>query len=399
MQRPGRGRLKRRATPWLLLGVLAASLAPVSGPVSAQGSPLSLEARVVNGTEGGGLVEGLAVTLQAVRADEGVGLWEAVVSAEGMVRFEALDPAEDLVYFLSATYREVRYFSPLFSLAEPLPEPPELRVYETTEDPSVIRILGDSTLLLGAEGAAGAIEVMQVTTYENASDRTFIGTFVPGGRVTVQLPLPPGAFEVQPVHETDTLFALEDGSVYSAMPFPPGMEDVIVTYRISYTGRGYDWQKTYPYPVGQANLFVPPQLDVEPGPELQPQSSVQINNLPYLQFVAGEGPVGTRLSARIGGLPFNASLRGAALTRALRAGVIGAAALFLAGVGGSVAFWSLRGRRSLAATGAAREAAVERLALLDQEFENGRLNKESYAAQREAGLRAARQLFEERGAS
>ncbi|MBI4236600.1 MAG: hypothetical protein HY688_04520 [Chloroflexi bacterium] len=393
----------RDASTWLLF--IAALVGLLAAPLSAaaQASTTTLETRVVNGTAGGGPVEGLPVTLQAFRGDQEAGRWEATAGQGGAVRFEGLDPADDLIYLLSAPYAGTHYFSLPVSLAQPSELPVALVVYETTEDAAAVRILGDSTVILGAEGDSGTLQAMQVTTYQNTGDRTFIGAMGPGGRRTVQVPLPPGAFDVEAAHDPGSRVSSEDDAVFSTYPLLPGTEEFIVIYRILYVGKGYEWSKTYLYAVDQVRLLVAPAVVVDLGPGWQSLPAAEIGSGTYAHWSTPGGPAGTRVAARLSGLPASAGSRSQRLERALRFAGLGIVAVALVGAGAYVAFWALRRRRRTAPApapsagpAAAREEALERLARLDEEFEAGRLNEAEYNSQRETERQALRRLLEER---
>lgn len=396
----------RRASLLFLAGA-AAALAVLASALSASAQEEganTFAGRVVNGTAGGGPVEGLPVALQAFNQGQEVRRWEGTAGPDGSVSFSGIDTSEGLTYFLSTAYQEVRYFSDPVSLAAPPTEPVELRVFETTEDANAIRIVADSTVVLGPDGESGTMRVMQVTTFLNATDRAFIGSQGANGRLTVQVPLPPRAFEVTAAHDATSLVNLDGGAVFSTFPVLPGMEDLIVTYRVLYVGEEYEWSKEFSYPVEQVRLLVAQGLPVEPGRGFQPQGPAEINGGVFFRYDALSTDAGTRLTARIAGLPTSTGVKSRRLESTLRLIGIGVAATAVLGAAGYAGLWSVRRRRRVAATTAPaadpaveREESLERLAQLEDEFEAGNLSQQDYDRRRDAERARLRRLLEEGG--
>jgi hypothetical protein len=354
-------------------------------------------------------VAGLTVTLQAFEGETEVHRWETTVQPDGTVAFEGLDGTTGLVYLLSAEYLAIRYFSsPFFIAPDPPAEPPVLTVYEKTSDPSVIKIVADNSVILGPDGTSGTLRAMQVTTFENTSDRAYIGTGNGDTQLTVEVPLPTMAFDLEALHNPGSLVLSpnQDRRVYSILPVLPGIEEMIVTYRLLYTGDSYAWSKPYPYPVERVRLLTPQRMSVLLSDQWTTLTPTDVNGTVYDHYQADGGPAGAIYAAQLRGLPLSAGARSEGLGNRLRYAALGMGALAVAGVGGYAAFWAARRRQvqraEEAATSddgeggaqAAQEEALRRLALLEEEYEAGRLPEEDYQAQREEHRRALRRLME-----
>ena len=204
-----------------LLLIVSPATAQESSPTPfATGAPITIEAIVLNGTAGTDAPTGLVVTLQVFDSeDTELQRLEAEVDADGFASFSGVIGDREVIYTLSAAYRDIRFFSDAYISSIEREGPLELIVFETTADPSVIRIIGDSSAITPPADDSGVLRVLQVTTFENVSDRAYVGDDPLNTRLTVVLPLPTMAFDLESVHSPGSLvLAPESRSVHSIIP-------------------------------------------------------------------------------------------------------------------------------------------------------------------------------------
>lgn len=378
---------------WLILALTL--LSPV---VLAQGTGV-IEVLVVNGTAGGGSVEGLTVTLRAFRSmtDE-LDPQMAVTDAEGRVRFERLDTSPELVYALSISYADIEYNSLPLSFEEDGEETltTALQVYEATDDPGEAAIQVERMHVF-VDFEDGVMSVGELHIFTNASDMTFIGVEDPelGRRVTLRFALPEGAqgLRFQMGGEGDRYLITEDGFADTEAVRPGASQQVLYGYNLSYgEADTFDFVRPLHYQTANVNVLVP-RVGVEVTSDQVELSEIRtVEGQTYLNLSGKDFPPGDALFIQLSGLQDLA--RQSAASNVTPQGLdpkwlaLGLAALAL--VGGLV-YPSLRkgGKRVLASQPAdSADARLNRLlqaiADLDDVFEGGRIDEASYRKQRQA---------------
>ena len=357
----------------------------------ATGTPVTIDAIVLNGTAGAPVPEGLIVTLQVFDSEDNeLQRLEAEVDADGFASFSGGIGDHEVIYTLSAAYRDIRFFSDAYISSIEREGPLELIVFETTADPSVIRIIGDSSAITPPDGDSGVLRVLQVTTYENVSDHAYVGNDPLNTRLTVQLPLPVMAFDLESVHSPGSLvLAPESRNVHSIIPVMPGVEEYIVTYGVLYTTDVFAWSKTYPYPTEIVRLLVPRELSFRPGSEWIEMADSEVSGVTYARFEMKSVIGGETLFGAVADLPLSAGARSRSLERTLRDVALGVAVAALIIAAAFAVYWARRrGRRrgpsstvvEQEAMRAQREAALAELARLEDTREAGEMTQEEHTA-------------------
>lgn len=232
-----------RLLPAGLLLLLALAAAP---PVLADGPVI--EGRVVNGTPDGPPVAGAEVELFGLAEGFGrfIPLGSRRTDAQGGFRFTGFDASYDR-YGVTVEYRGVAYQSELGGLGQTEPLELEVTAYETTTDPSGLR-LQRAHLLAQVEG--DRVRLSEILLVANPADRTV----VPASREGFLFPLPPGASGVEladPVLAS-TARTTPQG-IYDVTPIPPGVKQVIFSYLLP----PGPFERSYPFPVDSVAVFVP----------------------------------------------------------------------------------------------------------------------------------------------
>lgn len=381
----------------LLIFALVALLLFLAAPVAVAQEEAAIAGRIRNGTAGSSPVQPAEVVLHGLFEGSELQSWRTVSTEDGAFRFEGVIPREGMQYQVSTTHAKVRYFSPPLSWEELRKEDLTLEVFDTTSDPSHVRLAQENTVVLGVDTNAGNLQMMHMLVYENTGDRTYLGEAVPGGHLTVSIPLPPNAFQIEVGSGfRESALIPVDNMLRDSSPLPPGTREAIIGYRAVYTGDSYVWQKTYPYDTALVRLLVPSGIALSPTGLIQ-AGAVQIGDTIYVQYEARDVAAGASLQASLSGLPRTAGARSQEIEKWLRFGGIGLA--LVAALSGLlyVALWRRRARSRDAETSlAARRASlVSELVRLEEEFQAGRLTAEEYASQREEGRRALGALLEQ----
>ena len=350
---------------------------------------ITLEAVVLNGTAGASVPEALIVTLQVFNTENNeLQRLEAEAGADGVASFGGVIDDQEVSYTLSAAYQDIRFFSDAYLSAIEREGPLTLTVFETTSDPSVIRIIGDSSAITPPDDDSGVLRVLQVTTFENVSDRAYVGNDPLNTRLTVQLPLPAMAFDLESVHSPGSLVLAPDSrDVYSIIPVMPGVEEYIVTYGILYTTDVFAWSKTYPYPTEVARLLIPSDVSFRPGSDWIEMAESEVSGVTYARYEMRSVLAGETLSGNLADLPASAGSRSRSLERTLRDAALGVVAIALIMAAGFALWWArfYNRRRGPAlsdaeqeAMDAQREATLEELARLEDAREAGEITDDEY---------------------
>ncbi|HXF64658.1 MAG TPA: c-type cytochrome [Caldilineaceae bacterium] len=364
--------------------------------------PGVVRGQVVQGTPGAAALEPRAVTLEAFADFQPVATFTTTTDATGAFTFSDLAVDPSVVYLASVGYDGIRYSSPIIELSEEAPAAETtLTVYETTGDPSGIRIDRAHWII---DFQPGALLVGQIVSFGSSGDRTYVGQHVEGvgAPVTVAVETPPGATQVtldngalgQRFHQVGNL-------IYDTAPLIPGeaTKQLILRYTLPYDGDSLQLSQPFRYPVRSINLLVAelPGLQatvagLEEGPAqefegrryllwqgagLPAESTVQLSLSGLMPAGATDPRTGTGASA-IGATA--ASITFAPWMAWLTGGL---AAVALAGV----LLWSWRAGRVQTSSRAQdlarqRDELIRHIARLDDLHALGELDQESWQSQR-----------------
>ncbi|MBI4328428.1 MAG: hypothetical protein HY685_01015 [Chloroflexi bacterium] len=374
----------------LLIFALAALLLFLASSVAVAQEEAAIAGRIRNGTAGGNAIDPIEVVLHGLFERSEVQRWRTVSTEDGAFRFEGVIPREGLQYQVSTLHAGVLYFSASLPWEDLMKQDIILVVFDTTSDPSLVRLAQDNTVVLGVDLNAGNLQMMHMLVYENTGDRTYLGEAAPGGHLTVSIPLPPSAFQIQVGSGfRQSALILVDNTLRDSSPLPPGTKEAIIGYRAVYTGDSYLWHKTYPYDTSLVRLLVPLGITLSSSGLTQTES-VRIGDTTYLQYEARDIAAGASLQASLSRLPLTAGARSQEMEKWLRFGGIGLALVAASGGLLYVAVWRRRTRSRDAGTSLStrRAALATELARLEEEYQAGRLQEEDYKLQREEGRRA-----------
>lgn len=204
--------------------------APVGAAAPAAGAR-TVSGRVVRpGAEAFAPVSGTWVTLHRVGRDRAGPLDSVRTAPDGAFRFAyQLSGAPDAIYFVSASYAGIAYFSSGLAQPDVSGQDAEIQVFDTTSSGIRLTVRGRHVILSASTGGTrrGLIEVFEVT---NDSSRTLIG--VNDKAPTFRVRIPPGAqdFKVAQGDVPADAVSFVDGEVQVQMPFAPGLKRLSFSY-------------------------------------------------------------------------------------------------------------------------------------------------------------------------
>jgi hypothetical protein len=384
-----------------------------------------LQGQVVNGTANGPQVgAGITVTLHVSQGGNEIGSLETKTDATGRFRFEGLatDAAlagqgtgtlagqgtGTLEYWPEAVYLGVPYLSadPYRFEGGQTTLNGSITVYETTADDRAIRL---NSVHFIAESFDQVLRISEIHLFGNTGDRTYIGR---DGQ-TVYIPLPEEAVGLTFEGETPAGRFVEGDmptGVMDTQPVPPGTETslVVFSYHLMSTGKTVRLERSFVYPVADLNVLVAqPGLTLQ-SDQLQPVGSRSFQSRQYELYTTQDLLPGTPLVIEF--VPVGGAAGGQAVPETTSPGDQSATGILprgnqellrwlgfaLAGLAvlGAVAY-PLAVRRapvsapSLAADPRARpllrstaSEAVADLVALEQAFETGQIDEETYERQR-----------------
>ena len=291
---------------------------PVWVPFEVSG-PGVITGQLVQGTANGTAPQQTEVTLNIYQQANLLTTRSATIGAEGSFEFKNL-PVDEGFYFLAETeHRSIRYTSPILAFSGPDfiedrtgPERIEtsLPVFEPTSDPTDILVSRANWII---EHDPGRLLIGQLFTFDNRSDRTFIGIEddlfdVP---ITLVIPLPESAQEVE---IQDGLigesYRLRQQILYDTRPVLPGdgSRQIFVRYRLSYPDESARISFPVPYETELLNVLVAdlPGLEVDlslEGEIRDPADQETIQGVLFRRWsapVSGHSPVQLSLRGLIG---------------------------------------------------------------------------------------------------
>ncbi|MGQ0680117.1 MAG: hypothetical protein ACT4OM_10785 [Actinomycetota bacterium] len=364
------------------LTVLVLAMAAVAlHPSPAFAVPLA--GRVVMGTAGAPFPGGLRLTVVEISAAGDLQQPVFVPIAEdGSYSFEG-GPA--LEYLIGTIYREVTYSM----VAEPGDLPArELKIHETTRDVSVVKISSDSMTVVPREDRPDELEILELTTYLNSSDRTYIGEEGEGQPV-VRLAVPEGVVELTPMDEANSAgLAVGPRGLGSIVPLKPGEAQIPYLYRAKVPRSGWQLRREVLYPTEHVDLLVNTDLTLDAAPGFTFAEEVTLADRRYRRYRMESTTPGEVVAADIG---FNSAggsgsgvWVGFGTIVALVAAALGAATL------------RRRKRRLLAPgpgrAGAGRAELIEEVARLDERFDAGGVERLEYDRRRSELISALKSL-------
>jgi hypothetical protein len=363
----------------------------------------SISGTVSNGTPGGGSPAGLKVTLSRF---DGMNLAEeltATTDNQGRYSFSGLPINANEAFIARVTYLGVEYPGTMVLLSDNANPTVDIKIYETTNDPSVISLDSRGVIIAGAEPDLRLLDVFEILALTNKADRTYIGN---NGEV-LRLPLPDGTAQITPQPGFDFGDArIDRGALVTTGAIPPGQQNAMLSYSIPYQGTSATVTIGTGTPTQTLRVLTRAgTFDLE-SPALNDSGTVDVSGDEYHVLSVDKPIVGDTITVKVSKLP-KAGSGGESSNGPLFAGIAAGVGLLAAG---ALVVLTLR-RRSLRLAPAMARASVataplaspgaledERLALatrlneLDEERAADRIDEQEYEVNRQALLSEIRAL-------
>ena len=382
-----------------LRGVLALGMLAPVGAMHAQGGPVSpsipssVEGRVQRPRlRSLASVGGVWVTIHRVGSDSAGPLDSMRTSADGRFHFRYLRTGKaDAVYFVSASYDGIAYFSRPLVTTHVAGEDAAIVVFDTTSIHFPLAIKGRH-LVISSPSVNGSREIVEAYEIANESDQTLVSP--DDAHPSWSTPLPPGATNMQ-VGESDispAAISAAEGRVRVTAPFAPGLKQLSFSYSVP--------QSSFPLHVPlEAGVTVLELLLEEPraearGATLKAQQPATTERRVFQRYLGADAPAGASIDVRV---PVVVAAENVHVYWEI-AGAL--AALMTAGLGA----WYARARRRLGSMPAASRAAAlsstetlaRAIARLDTDFERaGNANGAARATYEERRRALKRELARE----
>lgn len=375
--------MRRSLTIPILFAVLAVLLAPRTAAAAGSGTIKGIVTNAATGMPQPGVE--VTLTTGTGSGADGSGTQVVTTDRKGAYIFEDLDTGEDRFYAIDGRFQEGLFSGGAITVASPGDViDSTLKVWPTTNDPSMILISRDN-LFLSVDG--NELGVLESVTILNQGDEAYIGR---AGATTgnapddgdsaddgasLAFPLPNRAIEGQvAIANADinlpALVPSEFGFAITAA-IPPGETTITYSYKVGGDGGNYDLSRKALYPTVRFSVFSTPPLDVKSN-RLSATGPVPIGDKVYEEFRAGAGLDGGD-SLQI------LAIADAGTPAGLIAGMAGA--LVLVAVLGALPLLRSR-RKGTARREPTREDLLRDIASLDLQREDGEIAEDEWTRRR-----------------
>jgi hypothetical protein len=287
---------------WSVVGLCLLFVSPTLA--LAQGNGI-IQGRVVNGTAGGSLPEGLEIALRPFNGQNEAEPLVATADAEGGFRFEGLETSSEWRYLTQVPYQDVLYSQgPLsFELGES-ELVTEMPVYETTTDDEDIFVERAHALIDVSGGELGqpaSLLVTELHVFFNPGDRTFVGREeVQGRRAVSRFLLPQDSYDW--TFDDGTLggrFLATDGGFVDTEPLWPGTTSVMFRYTLDCRASDCSLVKDVTHPISNLNLLIPDTGVRVESSQLAFAGKVDAEGQDHLNYVGRDLAPGERLELNV----------------------------------------------------------------------------------------------------
>lgn len=363
----------KRIAPLLITIILLSLSAPALAAEPGKGI---IEGRVVNGTAGGSSVAGQMVTLTTYLNDAESGTSTSQTNAEGQFAFSGLSTGTGYSYEIKLAYQGAGYTGELLNFtANETTKYTTLTVYDSTNSDKAVNITAAHTIIYLGDGN---LEVVEYLVFNNASDRSYIGSgeiTTTGSRRTLKLPLPIKVAELKYGGDLVSRYVLQDANgLFDTMVVLPGEKLIAYSYKVDYSSGAYKFSRKIDYPVTVYSFLVEGESTRVTSERLAAGTPMTLEGVKFNTLSGNNLAAGDTVDVRLSGLP-QTSNQLAIIWVVL--------VLIVLVVGGS--FIYLKKKKSLQAVSIdgrpdqLKQRLLLELADLDDDFEDGRIEKDTYA--------------------
>ncbi len=383
------------------LAVMALPTARVDAQAGGQGK---VDGQIINGTKGAQLssTAGLTVTLLSVaQGATGMISSTAQTDANGHFGFSNLSTVTTTQYLATTSYAGIPYYSDVFTFDGTLTTVPlSMTVYETTNDPSAIRV-NQTHLILDVE--TRVLNVTEVVVVEGTSDRVLVGaTATDPHKATLAIPILEAATDAQFSNppDADGTTLQSNGVLTYTQRFYPGdnpSNSIVMHYSVPFNPPTYSANLKLPYDTATLRILAADVGEtIQAIPLSTPAPFLAPGGTRFIQTSGSNLKAGTTISVTMTNLPATvAPPPGSDTTPAPAAAptnnnlqllggvVLGVAALAVLGL---LLIPVVRRRQAravpLESTADERMELLQAMADLDDEFEAGKISEAEYKEER-----------------
>ena len=311
-------------------------------------------------------VAGEWIVLHRVGTDRAAPLDSLRSGRDGRFRFRyARSGDPQALYFVSARYEGIAYFSPPLRADTVRGEDADIIVYATTTDTSALRTQGRHLVLSAARGADR--EIAEVFELENSATRTIVAKDSTTPLWSIGLPDDARNPAVAPGDVTAAAVVFRGGRAQLYAPLSPGVRQLVITYRLPLSSTSVSVPVERDLAVLEV-LLEEPRATVE-GAGLREVPPAAIEDRQFHRFLAQDAPANAVVRVT---LPAPVSRNSSALR------ILGVAVAVV--MMSALVIWMLRRRRSTTGRASAAplpavpsvELLIAELATLDARFERQR---------------------------
>jgi hypothetical protein len=373
--------IRKLARLFACLALAAAAPLPaqnVPRPPAAPAPPSRVEGRVVRpAITGETPVPDVLVTIHRVGADSSGPIDSVRTDARGAYRFVYRRWGNpNAIYFVSAVYRGIAYFSSPMRAAVVQGDEAEIMVFDTTTSPVRFTVQGHH-YVIGGPRPTGVRDIVEV--YEISNDTVVTALGRDSLSAVWSAPLPRGFTDFTPASGDVAASSLRarDGRVELTAPFAPGVKQLSFTYRLD--ADAFPLEITLDRPNALLEVLLEEPLAQVRSASLRSQGTATTEGRTFKRFLAQNAPAGERVRIEV---PSDAAATRSIVIVALSVAVMLAmiSALFIAYRRGAGA------RRVVLEPRESVESLAGAIAALDARHEahDASLSEEEYAAQRTA---------------
>ncbi len=361
----------------ITLSVMIFILSLSASALAAEPDSGIIDGQLVNGTEGGGSVADLDISLTTYLNDTEVGSTTTKTDAEGRFVFDGLSTESGYSYQVILTFQQAEYSSERLSFDEgETSKSAEVIVYDSTTSDEAIKVVMSHMIIYVGQGT---LLVKEYFLFVNESDLTYIGSkevTAGGDRETLRFYLPKEATELEYTYGLMgcCIVGNEEGFA-ETMPTLPGTKEVAYSYTLNYSSGTYTLSQKVNYPTANFDLLVQGEGIEIASDRLTIGEPMDIEGARFNHLSGSDFASGNILVFQLSGLP-ETNDKGAIIWVILALVVL---------TGGFGFIYMLRKKRfqpvpvspedSLDQT---RQRLLVELAELDNDFEGGKIPEESY---------------------
>ena len=256
--------------------------------------------QISNVTERAAPVSGLTVTLHR-QDQETYEEWDTKTDGSGKFEFRGIFMDEHSLYGITVRYRGVVYGTDINFLSD-LAQPITIKIYETSDDQSLLEVRTASLLLARADKLDERLYALEIVNVVNIGDRTY----VPGPEPMnlLRFGLPAGSSDLQIDTQLIAADALQvDRGCALTANVPPGEHEVLFSYNFPYDDGSVTFDKSYLYGAESLRVVSPDDLGLLSSPHLPLPTSKDIGGSQYQVIEATGVERDTRVTIHLTGLP------------------------------------------------------------------------------------------------